>query len=82
MANISRCRVELKEHGRSREDKERSFKQMFSAFKRKVSEAGVISEFKKKQYFESKSEKKRRKKKDQIREAQKDKLRDHFGDRQ
>lgn len=61
MANKSRVRVELrKKHG----DPYRNFKEMLQEFKRKVSNAGILHDFKEHQFYESKSEKKRKKRKE------------------
>ena len=85
MANVTRVRVELKRYNpnASREERDRAFKGMFSAFKKQVNEAGVLAEWKQKQYFESKGEKKRRKRKESAsnlkKEQLKQKLREHFG---
>ncbi len=66
-------KVERKQKGRTREDDERAFKFMFSVFKRKVNESGILSEYKKKQFFESKSEKRRRKEKESLLQRRKEK---------
>lgn len=80
MANKTRVRVELRA-GRNSGDKERAFRSLHSAFKRKVTEAGIISDWKSHQFFESKGEKRRRKAKESAQERQKQKLRDHFGNK-
>lgn len=81
MANVSRVRVELKEcsPNASREEKERAFRTMFSIFKRRCNEAGIISQYKEKQYYESPGEKRRRKRKENKAERRKAKHRDFFG---
>jgi ribosomal protein S21 len=83
MANTTRVRVELRESGRGRHDRERDFRQMLATFRRRVNEAGIIPLWKKKQFHESKGEKRRRKRKDREleiqKEIQKEKLRDYFG---
>jgi len=80
MANVTRVRVELREpgHNASRENRDRAFRSMFSVFKRHCNEAGIISQWKQKQFYESPGEKKRRKLKENAAERQKAKLRDHF----
>lgn len=59
-------RVELRDLSShpSREDRERAFRSMFAAFKKQVNECGILSECKARQYYESPSEKKKRKKKE------------------
>lgn len=66
-------KVENKQRGRSKEDEERAFRSMFSVFKRKVNESGILSDFKKKQFYESKSEKRRRKEKESLLQRRKEK---------
>lgn len=58
MKNKTRVRVELK---RKYNDPERNFKDMFQEFKRRVNNAGIMADYKDHQYYESKSEKKRKK---------------------
>lgn len=60
MANATRVRVELK---KKYNDPQRNFKEMFTEFKRRVSNAGIMHEYKEHQFFESKSEKARKKRK-------------------
>ena len=56
---VARVKVEIKKkYG----DPNKNFKEMFQEFKRRVSNAGILSEYKDHQYFETKSQKKRRKK--------------------
>ena len=56
---VARDKVEIKKkYG----DPSKNFKEMFQEFKRRVSNAGILSEYKDHQYFETKSQKKRRKK--------------------
>jgi ribosomal protein S21 len=77
------CRVELRERGHSREDRDAAFRQMHSAFKRMVAEAGIISRWKEKEYYESPGEKRRRKRRkaeqERLKEKRKSQLRRHFG---
>lgn len=61
MANVSRVKVELK---KKYNDKERNFKDMFHAFKRACTDAGIAHDIKRKQFHETKSEKRRRKKRE------------------
>lgn len=79
MANAVRVRVELRE-SRGRNDSYREFLNLLTLFNRRVNEAGIASEWKRHQYYESKGQKKRRKKKERDLELQKQKLRDYFGD--
>ena len=53
-------RVEIK---KKYNDPQRNFKEMFTEFKRRVSNAGIMHEYKEHQFFESKSEKARKIKK-------------------
>lgn len=64
--------VHVKVVANSGGDKTRSFKTMLSLFKSQVKEAGIIPEFKRRQYFESTAQKKRRKKKESEARLQKD----------
>lgn len=87
--SVARVRVELAElrFNASYEKRDRAFRRMWADFKRQVNESGILSDFKERQSFESKGQKKRRK----LREAKirrlkeerdrkmKHKLRDHFG---
>ena len=66
MANVTRVRVELK---RKYNDPQKNFKEMFQEFKRRVSNAGILHDLKAHQYFESKSEKKRKAKREAIKKA-------------
>ena len=61
MSNVTRVKVELK---RKYNDKEKNFKDMFHAFKRACTDAGIAHDLKRKQFFESKSEIRRKKKRD------------------
>lgn len=73
-------RVEMKDlpPNPSREERERAFKNMLAAFKRQVNEAGILSEYKQRQYYESPSEKRKRKAKESQLEIQKEKIRGRF----
>ena len=77
------CRVELRERGNSHSDRDAAFRQMLRAFNRLVAEAGVISKWKEKEFYESPGEKRRRKRKkaeqDRLKEKRKSQLRRHFG---
>jgi len=71
-------RVELKERGRSSADKDRAFRQLLSTFKRRVNEAGILTTYKQKQFYESPSEKRKRKRKEAEVESHKEKIRNYF----
>jgi len=67
MSRIVRVRVELnKKHG----DPQRNFKDMLQEFKKRVSNAGILHDYKEHQYYESKSEKKRKKRKEAEKKMQ------------
>jgi ribosomal protein S21 len=67
------------------DQKDRAFKAMMAAFKRKVNESGIMLEYSRKQSYESKGQKRRRKLKEAIARRRKEewelkfKLRDRFG---
>lgn len=67
MANRARVRVELK---KKYNDPHRNFKDMLQEFKRRVSNAGIMHEYKEHQFYESPSEKNRKKKKEAEKKAQ------------
>ena len=67
MANAVRVRVELK---KKYSDPNKNFRDMFQEFKRRVSNAGILHDVKEHQFFESKSEKARRKKKEAKKKIQ------------
>lgn len=67
MANIARIRVELK---RKYNDPEKNFKDMFHEFKRRVNSSGIMHAYKEHQYFESKSQKDRKKRKESAAKRQ------------
>ena len=64
MANVVRVRVESEWKGNSPNDRHRAFKQLFTAFKRRVDNAGIMHSYKEHQRFESNSSKRRRKKRE------------------
>ena len=76
--SLSRVKVELRDCplNASKDEKDRAFKQMLHVFRRKVNESGILSLWKKKQYYESPSETRRKKKREQ--ESNKRKLKSHF----
>lgn len=57
MANLVRVRVELK---KKYNDPDKNFREMFQEFKRRVSNSGLLHDFKEHQVYESKSERKRK----------------------
>jgi ribosomal protein S21 len=59
MSNVTRVRVEVK---KKYNDPHKNFKEMFQEFKRRVSNAGILADYKDDQYFETKSQKNRMKK--------------------
>lgn len=67
MANRARVRVELK---RKYNDPQRNFKELLREFKRRVSNAGIMHDFKEHQFYESPSEKKRKKNKEADKKRQ------------
>jgi ribosomal protein S21 len=71
-------RVELDSPSGRFKDEERAFRGMLNAFKKRVNEAGILSQWKQRQFFESKSEKSRRKRRQVELEKKKEKLREHF----
>jgi len=64
MANVTRVKVEAKWTGNSPNERHRSFKHLFTEFKRRVDLAGIMHDYKEHQRFESKSSKRRRKKRE------------------
>jgi ribosomal protein S21 len=73
MANKARVRVELKD---KYNDPEKNFKEMFQEFKRQVSNAGILHDFKFHQEFQSPSEKKRKKLREAIKKREQEALSD------
>jgi ribosomal protein S21 len=67
MAYRARVRVELK---KKYNDPQRNFKEMLQQFKRMVSNADVMHEYKEHQFYETKSEKKRKKRKEYEKKSQ------------
>lgn len=76
-------KVELKDLSPncSYEERDRAFKNMLANFKRQVNEAQILSEWKQRQYYESPSEKRKRKLKESEIESHKEKIRTHFGNK-
>jgi ribosomal protein S21 len=67
-------KVELREipHNASLYEREKAFRTMMSIFKRQVNEAGILSEYKERQYYESPGEKRKRKRKEAALERRKE----------
>lgn len=61
MANVTRIKVKL---GDRWNDPDRNFREMLIDFRTKVSDAGILHEYKEAQVFTSKSEKKRKKRRE------------------
>jgi len=80
MAKKALVRVEIKDlpPNASYYERERAFKTMLSMFKRQVNELGILSEWKERQFYESPSEKRKRKNKESKIEMQKDRIKSHF----
>jgi ribosomal protein S21 len=76
MANAVRVRVEVKNYGF--EERDHSFKRLFTAFKKACSESSVMHECKQHETYESKSRKRRRKKRESEIQRLKSKLRENF----
>lgn len=81
MGNITHVRVEARElrANASQDEKDRAFRTLHSIFKRRVTEAGILADWKRHQFYESPSEKRRRKRKESIVNRHKEKLRERFG---
>ena len=62
--NVTRVKVEAKWTGNSPNERQRAFKHLFTEFKRRVSDAGIMHDIKEHQFFESKSSKRRKKKRE------------------
>jgi ribosomal protein S21 len=82
----SNIRVELKplHPNATREQAERNFRGMFAAFKRRVNDLGILTEYNQKQVYESRSQKLRRKRKESELQRRKEaglqtRLRESFG---
>lgn len=77
------CKVELQDlpSNASRSDRELAFKKMFSLFKKRVAEAGILQDFKKHEFHESNGEKRRRKQKECDKQKIKQRLQENFPER-
>ena len=59
-------------------DRERAFRTMLSNFKRQVNEAGILSEYKERQYYETPGQKRKRKRREAEAERRKESIRQNF----
>jgi len=73
-------RVESKDvsYNASLYEREKAFKTMMAIFKRQVNEAGILTEYKERQYYESPGEKRKRKRKESEIERKKEELKGSF----
>lgn len=53
-------------------EREKAFRTMMAIFKRQVNDAGILSEYKERQYYESPGEKRKRKRKEAAQERRKE----------
>lgn len=76
-------RVELRDlHPNcSREERENAFRRMHATFKKAVTDAGVLHDYKEHEFYESESRKKRKKKREAELQRLKLKLRENFPNR-
>tara|TARA_B100000586_G_C19811387_1_gene302331 strand:+ start:282 stop:518 length:237 start_codon:yes stop_codon:yes gene_type:complete len=73
-------RVTARKHrGGRTEDKDRTFRTLLSDFKRACNDANILQDLKRKQFFESKSDKKRRKKREAIAEMRRQRRKEYRG---
>ena len=77
------CRVELRDlpPNPSWYEKEIAFKKMFSAFKKAVAEAGILHDYKEREFYETPGQQCRRKKREAENQRMKEKLRENFPER-
>jgi ribosomal protein S21 len=77
------CKVELRDlpMNPSWYEKEIAFKKMFTAFKKQVAEAGILHDFKKREYYETPGQIRRRKSREAENVRLKEKLRENFPER-
>lgn len=73
-------RVEIKDlpTNASFYERERAFRTMMSNFKRQVNEAGILSEYKERQYYETPGQKRKRKRREAEAERRKDSIKQSF----
>ncbi len=77
VANV-RCVAKPIHPNASREERDRNFKGLFTAFKREVAKAGVLKQYKRHEFYESDGQKCRRKKREQQIAHLKAKMRESF----
>lgn len=65
----------------SRDDRDKAFRRMFATFKKAVTDAGILHDYKEHEHFESESRKKRKKRRDSEVQRLKLKLRENFPNR-
>jgi ribosomal protein S21 len=77
------CKVELRDlpSNPSWYEKEIAFKKMFTAFKKQVAEAGILHDYKAREFYETPGEERRRKKREAENVRLKEKLRENFPER-
>ncbi len=62
----------------SRDERDTAFRRMFATFKKAVTDAGILHDYKEHEHFESESRKKRKKKREAELQRLKVKLRENF----
>ncbi len=77
------CKVELRDlpSNPSWYEREIAFKKMFTAFKKQVAEAGILHDYKGREYYETEGQIRRRKKREADNQRLKEKLRENFPER-
>jgi ribosomal protein S21 len=77
------CRVELRDlpYNASWQEREVAFKKIFSIFKKQVAEAGILHDYKGREYYETEGQIRRRKKREADNQRLKEKLRENFPER-
>lgn len=77
------CRVELRDlpSNPSWYEREIAFKKMFTAFKKAVADAGILHDYKEREYYETEGQIRRRKKREAENQRLKEKLRENFPER-
>lgn len=78
------CRVEIRDlsPNASWQEREIAFKKMFTVFKKRVAEAGILYELKQREFYESEGVRARRKRKEVENFRLKQKLRESFPEQQ
>lgn len=77
------CKVELRDlpSNPSWYEREIAFKKMFTAFKKAVAEAGILHDYKEREYYETEGQLRRRKRREAENQRLKEKLRENFPER-